>query len=356
LPGAPWWSLIFFFTLVTLGIDSAFSITESVLAALVDKTGWRRSIVLPLMSLVGLAFGLFYVTRGGLNWLGTIDGFVNGTWGIAFLGLLECIVLGWFYRVDNLRAHANERSDWNLGRWWNYAIRIFIPVVLGTLCLWSLFDDLTQQGGFLMSPLGEWNSFNCVGMAVVGFVPIIAVIMSLIKSARRHSAYPAGHEIHNPNLCGGRLGGIFALCLAAASGAMIVVFLLVPNLSANVANYLLYQALGLGAAGIILSSYLLDKYHSAYAFPSWFARWAGIIATIDISGFLAVMLIRITAEARDAEIQASKAEHLSAVSYVILSVVFLLIIGGLGWCFYRAMGAAGSNAPVQPQSGAGPAE
>ena len=356
LPGAPWWSLIFFFTLVTLGIDSAFSITESVLAALVDKTGWRRSIVLPLMSLVGLAFGLVYVTRGGLNWLGTIDGFVNGTWGIAFLGLLECIVLGWFYRVDNLRIHANERSDWNLGRWWNYAIRIFIPVVLGTLCLWSLFDDLTQQGGFLMSPQGEWNSFNCVGMAVVGFVPVIAVIMSLIKSPRRHSAYPASHEIHNPNLCGGRLGGIFALCLAAASAAMIVVFLLVPNLSANVANYLLYQALGLGAAAIILSNYLLDKYSGEYSFPSWFARWAGIIAAVDISGFLAVMLIRITAQARDTEIQASKAEHLSAVSYVILSVVFLLIIGGLAWCFYRAMAAAGSNAPVQPQPNAEPVE
>ena len=356
LPGAPWWSLIFFFTLVTLGIDSAFSITESVLAALVDKTGWRRSIVLPLMSLVGLAFGLVYVTQGGLNWLGTIDGFVNGTWGIAFLGLLECIVLGWFYRVDNLRIHANERSDWNLGRWWNYAIRIFIPVVLGTLCLWSLFDDLTQQGGFLMSPQGDWNLFNCVGMAVVGFVPVIAVIMSLIESPRRHSAYPAGHEIYNPNLCGGRFGGLTALCLATASAVMIVVFLLVPNLSANVANYLLYQAIGLGVAAIILSNYILDKYSGEYSFPSWFARWAGIVATVDISGFLAVMLIRITAKARDTEIQASKAEHLSAVSYVILSVVFLLIIGGLAWCFYRAMAAAGSNAPVQPQPDAEPVE
>ncbi|MHC4215836.1 MAG: hypothetical protein ACYSWP_21005, partial [Planctomycetota bacterium] len=355
--------------LVTLGIDSAFSITESVLAALVDKTGWRRSIVLPLISLVGLAFGLFYVTQGGLNWLGTIDGFVNGTWGIAFLGLLECILLGWFYRVDNLRIHANERSDWNLGRWWNYAIRIFIPVVLGTLFLWSLFDDLSQQGGFLKNLQGEWdlfiflknlqgdwNLFNCVGMAVVGFVPVIAVIMSLVESPHKHSAYPTDHEIHNPNICSGRLGGLIALCLAAASAAMIVVFLIVPNLSANVANCLLFQAIGLGAAAIILSNYLLDKYSGEYAFQSWFIKWAGIIATIDISGFLAIMLIRITAQARDTEIQASKAEHLSAVSYVILSVVFLLIIGGLTWCFYRAMAAAGSNAPAQPQPGAEPAE
>lgn len=67
LPYSAWWSFVFFFTLVTLGVDSAFSITESVLAAIVDKTGWRRSVVLPVMSLVGLSLGLFYITRGGLN-------------------------------------------------------------------------------------------------------------------------------------------------------------------------------------------------------------------------------------------------------------------------------------------------
>ncbi|GAG35524.1 unnamed protein product, partial [marine sediment metagenome] len=94
LPAAAWWSFVFFFTLVTLGIDSAFSITESVLATIIDKTGWKRSVVLPVMSLVGLGFGLIYVTQGGLNWLGAIDGFVNGTWGIAFLGMLECLLLG----------------------------------------------------------------------------------------------------------------------------------------------------------------------------------------------------------------------------------------------------------------------
>ena len=67
------------------------------LASIVDKTGWRRAIVLPAMSAVGFVFGLVYITRGGLNWLDTIDGFVNGTWGIALLGLLECMVLGWFW-------------------------------------------------------------------------------------------------------------------------------------------------------------------------------------------------------------------------------------------------------------------
>ena len=39
--------------------------------------------------------------------------------------------------------------------------------------------------------------------------------------------------------------------------------------------------------------------------------------------------------------------QLSATAYVILAVVLLGIIAGLGWCFYRAITAAGKSAEQQ---------
>ena len=39
--------------------------------------------------------------------------------------------------------------------------------------------------------------------------------------------------------------------------------------------------------------------------------------------------------------------QLSATAYVILAVVLLGIIAGLGWCFYRAVTAAGRTAESQ---------
>jgi len=39
--------------------------------------------------------------------------------------------------------------------------------------------------------------------------------------------------------------------------------------------------------------------------------------------------------------------QLSATAYIILAVVSLGIIAGLCWCFYRAMTAAGKDAPIQ---------
>ena len=39
--------------------------------------------------------------------------------------------------------------------------------------------------------------------------------------------------------------------------------------------------------------------------------------------------------------------ELSGTAYMILFVVLLIIIGGLSWCFYRAIKAAGDSASPQ---------
>ncbi|MCG3178789.1 MAG: hypothetical protein BIFFINMI_01119 [Phycisphaerae bacterium] len=151
LPYSAWFSLVFFIALLTLGIDSAFSITESVIAGIVDKTGWTRGKVVLTVHVVGLALGLIYCTQGGLTWLGTMDDFINGPYGIALLGLIECLVVGWLFRLDRLRGHANERSDWKLGRWWNVLVRGVIPIVLSALIAWSLYDNMSSPSGYVRS-------------------------------------------------------------------------------------------------------------------------------------------------------------------------------------------------------------
>jgi hypothetical protein len=100
------------------------------------------------MSAVGLLVGLVFCTGGGLGWLGTFDDFVNGTWGITLTALLECLVLGWLFRLRRLREHANEHSDWRIGRWWDWSIRGVIPIALAGLFSWSLFDSLANPKGY----------------------------------------------------------------------------------------------------------------------------------------------------------------------------------------------------------------
>ena len=45
--------------------------------------------------------------------------------------------------------------------------------------------------------------------------------------------------------------------------------------------------------------------------------------------------------------------QLSATAYMMLFAVLLVIVGGLGWCFYRAVKAAGGDTaePQEPENG-----
>ena len=342
LPYSAWFSFVFFFALVTLGVDSAFSMTESILASIIDKTGWRRCIVLPVLSLVGFLFGMIYITKAGFNWLGAIDGFVNGTWGIAFMGLLECIVLGWLWRIGTLRRHANTRSDWQLGRWYDYLIRMVIPVVLGALFFWQLFDDISG-GGFLRTPEGDWILPNCVGLTIVALVPIVAIILSLTKG-RTDIEDPERPEQNM--VVGGKTEGTIAFFAALIVAGLLIVWLKVP-MSQMAKNAIIGFSLIGGVAAMLLSNHILDRHHTSTSQASWFARWAGILAVTDTSAAIAIILITLAQGAKVDEAAAPIRDELSGVSYLILAVVFLIIIGGLGWCFYRALTAAGRDTGIQ---------
>ncbi|MBA7478713.1 hypothetical protein ES707_14141 [subsurface metagenome] len=342
LPYSAYFSFVFFFALVTLGIDSAFSITESVLASIVDKTGWRRSIVLPVMSAVGLIFGLIYITRGGLNWLETIDGFVNGTRGIALLGMLECMVLGWLWRIGVLRRHANSRSDWKLGKWWDYMIRLVIPILLGTLFFWQLFDDINNESGFLRTPQGEWILENCVGVGVLVLAPVIAIVFSLVKGRRDAEIAPHEERVLETRA---RLGGVIALALALIPAVLYIASFNIATLSL-VKNIVLWALLIGGVISIVLSNRIVEKCNTSTTQASWLARWAGVLATMDVSVFIAAVLFQLTRTVKIREVVPIR-NKLSGVSYVILAVVFLIIVGGLGWCFYRALAVANLSAEIQ---------
>ena len=189
LPAANVFSVVFFIALLLLGIDSAFSITEAALASIIDKTGRKRVTVLTGLSIVGFSVGLLFTTKSGLNWLGTIDGVVNeGTWGIMFVGLVECLVLGWAFDLGKLRQHANKHSDWKIGIWWEWSIRLFIPTILIVLVGWSLYGDLTNPNGYLFSNDGKLIWLNFLGLVLTFTLFLVAVVLGIWNPKKVKSA------------------------------------------------------------------------------------------------------------------------------------------------------------------------
>ena len=371
LPHAAWFSLIFFGSLLLLGIDSAFSITESVLASIVDKTGWSRGKTLIAMSAVGLLVGLVFCTQGGLGWLGTFDNFINGTWGITLTALLECLVLGWLFRLRRLREHANEHSDWRIGRWWDWSIRLVIPVVLAGLFAWSLFDSLADPAGYVFTyeskeittGLGQTatesirtgiNVGNAAGLCLMALAPILAII---IASVRMRGQGQDEIEPKNDQPIQGTTSGILAI-LSGLLGIVLlgIAFVQMLRCSADlrggmnvdgvpIAGYLIVAGIS-GLVALLIGGLRVLGCERSNGRCSLLVRLGSAmgIMCLGLCGGLALAFAMLSksfpAEAIEYDNQ------LSGVSYIILSCMLGIIVVGLCLCFYRAIKGPQTNQSI----------
>jgi len=145
----PWlFSLLFFLILLTLGIDSAFSLVEAINTVFLDRS---ENIKLPQISfwvcLVGFFAGIIYTTRAGLYFLDIIDHFVT-SYNLLFVGVGQALLAGWIYGAEKLRREINEVSFWKLGKWWwNLTIKYLVIIILTALLITNFYTDLNTAYG-----------------------------------------------------------------------------------------------------------------------------------------------------------------------------------------------------------------
>ncbi len=173
MPWAWFFSALFFLTLLALGIDSAFSLVESVNTVFADRAEkvQLKKIAMYVCS-VCFMLGILFTTRAGLYFLDVIDHFIT-SFGLVLVGIFECLAIGWVYGADRLREYINSVSKWKLGKWWNHAIKWFIPLILGTLLVMQFITELT--GNYEGYP--DWAIM--IGWASVIIPLLIAIGLAL---------------------------------------------------------------------------------------------------------------------------------------------------------------------------------
>ncbi|MBD3347634.1 MAG: sodium-dependent transporter [Candidatus Eisenbacteria bacterium] len=175
MPLAPLVSVMFFVTLLTLGIDSAFSIVEGAVAGLRDKWHISQQRAALYFSIFGFLVGIIFTTGAGLYWLDIVDRWMND-YGLVVIGLLECIAIGWFYGTGKLKAYINEVSDFKIGIWWDIFIKWVTPLALGWAIVMSIVQDFTR-------PYGDYPAWALI-VGGWGVVAAIVVTASLITKLR----------------------------------------------------------------------------------------------------------------------------------------------------------------------------
>ena len=166
--------IFFFIALLTFGIDSAFSMIEPISASINSKWKISKAKATAIMCVLGFFFSLIFTTGGGIYLLEILDHFVTN-FGLVTIGLLECIIFGWLYRINRLREHANETSDILLGRWWDVLIKYIIPLILIFLLVFTIIKNVTEN------PYPDYPGWLIVLMGIAPLLIITGVSFILMK-------------------------------------------------------------------------------------------------------------------------------------------------------------------------------
>ncbi len=167
----------FFVMLLTLGIDSAFSIVEAVAAAMKDKFNVSRAFVVRGLCVAGFLVGLIYCFGSGPDWLGITDAYM-GDYGLPMVALVQCIVVAWIIpkkKFMELQGDINKRSELVTGAMWRICLKFITPAVL----IWSLFE-------YTRKLIAKGVSFDVVvfGIVPAGLVLLTAFLLQKIRTTK----------------------------------------------------------------------------------------------------------------------------------------------------------------------------
>ncbi|MHC4972985.1 MAG: sodium-dependent transporter [Planctomycetota bacterium] len=159
----------FFLMLLTLGVDSAFSIVEAVATAMYDKFRMQREKLVLLLCVGGFLLGLIFCLGSGIWWLDITDKFV-GDYGLSVVALVQCVLVAWVIprsKLKDLMDNINSRSELKIGTFWIVCLKIFTPAVLGWAIVYATIN-LFRDG---------YEGYPVPALILGGVVPVTAIVV-----------------------------------------------------------------------------------------------------------------------------------------------------------------------------------
>lgn len=182
MPGATFWSIIFFLMLLTLGLDSLFGGLESVTTALKDVRGFRklrREVLSGLMCVVGFCIGLPMVTYSGEYVLQIFDSFA-GNLPLLLIAIFECVGVCYCYGIKRFSDDIEFMTGSRPNIFWKICWMAVTPVAMLAILIASIV--LMSQG---KASYYAWNQDKATYEKVpypnwAVFIVVLLVLMSVV--------------------------------------------------------------------------------------------------------------------------------------------------------------------------------
>ncbi|XP_047204717.1 sodium- and chloride-dependent neutral and basic amino acid transporter B(0+) [Girardinichthys multiradiatus] len=187
LPISPLWSILFFFMLLTVGLDSQFAGIEVLTTCLLDAfpkafKSKRALLTITTCSVLYL-LGLPCVTRAGIYWVTLIDQFV-ASWVLLFLVFLEIVGISYVYGgnrfIKDIEMMVGKKS-FGFWLWWRACWFFISPCIILVILGWSVVTFAPPTYGNVEYPSWGLALGWCMVVFVLIWIPAVAVY-KLIKA------------------------------------------------------------------------------------------------------------------------------------------------------------------------------
>ena len=183
LPGAnSLFGVIFFACLFLMGLSSAYFLAYGgEISPLMDKFGWNREKTSLIFCIISFLIGILFTTNGGLYWGPDLLDRAVAFYGLLIGGILSSLVVGWVLPVSKLREFVNETSDVKIGVWFDWMVKLVVPIALTFVVVY---------GGFIPDIKSSYGGYPRWASDFVWIVLIVSLILSFVlQSIKTKNGY-----------------------------------------------------------------------------------------------------------------------------------------------------------------------
>ncbi|XP_058961625.2 sodium- and chloride-dependent GABA transporter 1 isoform X1 [Pocillopora verrucosa] len=184
MPISPFWAVLFFFMLLTLGLDTQFAMFEAVVTGLVDEyprfLKKRKELFIAFLCFLCFLLGIPMVMQGGMYILNLYN-YQSGGVSLLFLALFEVLTVSWGYGADRFAKDIENMIGYKIWRWWPIAWKFLTPLVILGVFLFSVIQwSGVKYGDYQYPPWAEFCGW-VLALASMLWIPGVATY-KLIKT------------------------------------------------------------------------------------------------------------------------------------------------------------------------------
>ncbi|KAL9966639.1 hypothetical protein ACROYT_G024747 [Oculina patagonica] len=181
MPVAPLWSVLFFFMIFLLGLDSEFVGVEGFVTAIADlfskhiRRGYRKEMFIALMCTIWFFFGLSMVTKGGMYVLQLFDTYSASGSALLWVGLFESVAIGWIYGGKRFYDDMESMLGFRINPWTRWCWKYITPLFCLGIFIFSLVSYSPLEYGDYEYPDWGHGIGWIMALSSILFIPILMI-------------------------------------------------------------------------------------------------------------------------------------------------------------------------------------